>query len=128
MPTQPTMPLAEGTELEVCWGNYISTVDNKTKVKMWCPCKVVRTADGATDKGRDGQPLSSLARKLAPAGRDLNKLAAAMDENWREVYELAELVAERHMRSGESGAFCEPVTERLMPAATTFDHDWKAKV
>ena len=70
-----------------------------------------------------------LARKLAPAGRDLGKLAAAMDENWRDVYELAELVAERHMRSSEGGrAFCEPAVERLIPAARTFDHDWKSKV
>ena len=68
MPREPTLPLAVGTQLEVCWGNYISTIDNKTKVKMWCPCKVLRVADGETDKGRDGKSLSSQARKLAPRG------------------------------------------------------------
>ena len=68
MPQAPTLPLAVGTQLEVCWGNYISTIDNKSKVKMWCPCKVLRTADGEKDKGRDGQTLSLQARKLAPRG------------------------------------------------------------
>ena len=68
MPPEPTLPIAVGTQLEVCWGNYVSTIDNKTKVKMWCPCKVLRVADGEIDKGRDGMPLSSLARKLAPRG------------------------------------------------------------
>ena len=46
----------------------ISTVDHKTKVKMWCPAKVKRVADGEKDKGRDGQPLSRRAQKLAPRG------------------------------------------------------------
>jgi hypothetical protein len=62
-----------GTQVEVCWGNYISTIDNKTKVKMWCPAKVVRIADGETDKGRDGQHLSDRAQKLAPRGMVLLK-------------------------------------------------------
>eukprot|EP00966_Prymnesium_polylepis_P311889 7206766-Prymnesium_polylepis.1 len=48
--------------------NYISTIDNKTKVKRWCPATVVRIADGETDKGRDGQALSDRAVKLAPRG------------------------------------------------------------
>ena len=68
MPKAPTLPLPVGTQLEVCWGKYTSTVDNKTKVKMWCPCKVLRTADGETDKGSDGKHLSQQARKLAPRG------------------------------------------------------------
>ena len=57
-----------GTQIEICWGNYISTSDNKTKVKMWCPAKIMRVADGEADKGRDGQPLTSAARALAPRG------------------------------------------------------------
>ena len=56
-----------GTQLEVCWGLYKATEDN-SNVKMWCPCKVLRVADGDTDKGRDGQALSAGARKLAPRG------------------------------------------------------------
>ena len=35
---------------------------------MWCPARVVRIADGENDKGRDGELLSSKARKLAPRG------------------------------------------------------------
>ena len=39
-----------GKQLEICWGTYY---DEKGKrVKMWCPCKVKRVADGAADKGR----------------------------------------------------------------------------
>eukprot|EP00966_Prymnesium_polylepis_P179879 4164775-Prymnesium_polylepis.1 len=35
---------------------------------MWCPAKVVRIADGETDKGRGGQKLSAAAVKIAPRG------------------------------------------------------------
>jgi hypothetical protein len=35
---------------------------------MWCPAKVVRVADGESDKGMDGKPLSERAIKLAPRG------------------------------------------------------------
>lgn len=67
----------------------------------------------------------SLGRKLASAGRDASKLAKAMDENWREIYHLADLVAARHMRTGVSDTFMEPQVERLRPASTHFDHEWK---
>ena len=67
MPREPKLPLSVGTLLEICWGKYKSTADGST-VKMWCPCKVMRVADGDTDKGRNGQPLSAGARKLAPRG------------------------------------------------------------
>ena len=65
-----------GTRLEICWGNYISTEDNKTKVKMWCPAKVLRVADGDTDKGRDGKSLTERATKLAPRGMVLPGVGA----------------------------------------------------
>lgn len=38
------------------------------QVPIWCPCKVLKIADGSTDKGRDGQLLSARARVLAPRG------------------------------------------------------------
>ena len=38
---------------------------------MWCPCKVLKIADGETDKGRDGQYFSERARALAPRGMAL---------------------------------------------------------
>jgi len=52
-----------------------------------------------------------------------------MEENWREMYDLADMIAERHIRTGERGTFLEgtPV-ERHMPAATHFDTEWKAKL
>ena len=67
MPPAPTLPLVVGTQLEICWGKYRSTIDGST-LKMWCPCKVIRVADGEVDKGMDGKPLSTAARKLAPRG------------------------------------------------------------
>jgi len=70
----------------------------------------------------------SLARKLAPAGRDIEKLAAAMNENWREIYDLADLIADRHLRTGARSAFLEPPVERLRPASPEFDSEWKAKL
>ena len=45
------------------------------------------------DESAEARAAINLARKLAPAGRDLTKMAAAMDENWKEVYELAEVWA-----------------------------------
>ena len=85
MPKAPTLPLSVGTQLEVCWGKYISTVDNKTRVKMWCPCKVLRTADGETDKGMDGKPLSQQAKKLAPRGMVLLEWEPDPDRGETEV-------------------------------------------
>ena len=41
----------------------------------------------------------TLGRKLQAAGRDRRRLAAAMDANWREIYALAKLVEERHVRA-----------------------------
>jgi acyl-CoA oxidase len=75
----------------------------------------------------------SLARKLAPAGRDLEKMAAAMDANWREVYALADLVCARHVREGSGTGpgfeFPEgPPVEQLWPQATAFDEAWKEKL
>ena len=116
----------------------------------------------------------SLARKLAPAGRDVNKLATAMssvcgdsdcrpscthasnhrsgcrtpaaactrhpidpwggaspaaaDDNWREIYDLADLIAERHLRTGARSQFLEPPVERLRPASPEFDSDWKERL
>jgi hypothetical protein len=53
--------------LEVCWGGY--RVEGKEgRTKMWCPCKVLRVADGETAYGRHGQAESARARKLLPAG------------------------------------------------------------
>jgi len=70
----------------------------------------------------------ALARKLAPAGRDLAKLESAMDGAWREIYDLADHVADRHLRTGSRSRFPEPAAERLLPADTAFDRDWKAKI
>ena len=61
-------------------------------------------------------------------GRDLKKVAVAMDENWRSIYGLAELIEERHIRDGVKGQFIEPVVERLVPASLEFDSDWKEKI
>ena len=63
-PALTTEALA-GRRLEVCWGTYY---DKGKRVKMWCPCKVKRVADGAADKGRHGQAESARAKKILPAG------------------------------------------------------------
>lgn len=71
----------------------------------------------------------SLARKLAPAGRDPKKLAAVMDASWRQVYELADLVAARRIRDGAPGTFVEGrFEERLSPASMAFDAHWKERL
>lgn len=70
-----------------------------------------------------------LAQKLAPAGRDAQRLAAAMDAHWRDIYALADHVAARHIRDGPRGAFLEgPTVQRMRTASTAYDHGWKEKV
>jgi len=82
----------------------------------------------SADDSRETMSALSLGRKLAPAGRDVEKLSVAMDKHWREIYDLAEQITARHIRKGERGTFCEPVVDRLLTAATEFDHDWKDKL
>ena len=76
----------------------------------------------------EGRSALLLASKLKPAGRDLTKLSVAMDENWRAIYGLANLIEERHIRDGVKSAFLEPVVERLAPASVEFDGEWKEKI
>mmetsp|Transcript_51163 Transcript_51163/g.141588 ORF Transcript_51163/g.141588 Transcript_51163/m.141588 type:complete len:196 (-) Transcript_51163:164-751(-) len=67
-----------GAQLEICW-HYTSTEDNKTKVPIWCPCKVVRVADGVADKGSNNKELSANARAIAPRGMTLVEWEADPD-------------------------------------------------
>jgi hypothetical protein len=59
--------------------HYTSTEDNKTKVPIWCPCKVVRVADGVADKGSNNKELSANARAIAPRGMTLVEWEADPD-------------------------------------------------
>ncbi|KAL1530203.1 hypothetical protein AB1Y20_001119 [Prymnesium parvum] len=52
--------------LEVLWGAYV--LPDGSRTQMWCPCTVLRVADGTGDKGSHGKAESSRARKLLPAG------------------------------------------------------------
>ena len=56
-----------GKRLEVCWGTY-RLEESGERTKMWCPCKVLRVADGESDKGSHGKAESGRARNLLPAG------------------------------------------------------------
>jgi acyl-CoA oxidase len=78
--------------------------------------------------GNEAMAALNLARKLAPAGRDLQKMDALMTEHWEEIYALAELVGERHINSTEPAEFIEPIVDRLHNFSTDFDLDWKAKL
>jgi len=68
-----------------------------------------------------------LAQKLSGAGKDREKQQAAMEANWKDIYQLADTVAERHIREGAKGVFCEPIVERLRPSSKAFDENWQAK-
>jgi len=69
-----------------------------------------------------------VAARLAPAGRDPKKMSQAMDTNWRAIYALADLIADRHIRKSPKSEFFEPCENRIQGAATTFDADWKDKI
>ena len=69
-----------------------------------------------------------LTSKRKPAGRDLKKLAVAMDKNWKDNYALSERIEQRHMRDGVKSSFIESAVQRLAPASVDFDNDWKEKI
>lgn len=76
---------------------------------------------GAFDK--EGRKALLLASKLKPAGRDLKKLAVAMDKNWKDIYALSERIEQRHMQDCVKSLFIEPAVQRLAPASVDFDND-----
>ena len=69
MTDKPGLTTAElvGRRLEICWGTYYEE-GKEGRIKMWCPCRVKRVADGANDKGSHSKPESARARKILPAG------------------------------------------------------------
>ena len=67
-------------------------------------------------------------QKLQAAGRDREKMAQLMEEHWEQIYELANKVEERIIRTTPPSAFPEPIVERLARADTDYDDDWKEKV
>jgi len=70
----------------------------------------------------------SLGRKFAAAGKDLDKLADAMNTNWEEMYRLADLVADRIQAKSPKAEFLEPIVERYQPYHREYDFDWKSKL
>ena len=69
-----------------------------------------------------------LANKMKSAGRDLEKISRTLDENWEDVYDLANQICERHIKNTPGRAFVEPCVNRLQGADFDFDSDWKTKV
>ena len=67
-------------------GYYKSTETGKA-VPIWVPAKVVRVADGMTDKGADGKQLSKWARTIAPRGMLLVEWEADADRGHPEAYQ-----------------------------------------
>ena len=87
----------------------------------------------ARGEWREVVAAAALGRTLAAAGRDdPAALSAAWDGAWREVYALADLVADRYEREAAAapgaGGFAEPIIERLQRFDTGFDADWKDKL
>lgn len=81
-----------------------------------------------SDEAEESRTALSLARKLAPAGRDMKKMSNLMTEHWEEFYALADHVADRIIRETPKGAFLEPVVERIQPFSRDYDKDWKIHV
>ena len=70
----------------------------------------------------------SLGRKFSAAGKDLDKLADAMNTNWEDMYRLADLVADRIQAKSPKSKFLEPIVERYQPYYREYDFDWKNKI
>jgi hypothetical protein len=75
--------------------------------------------------GAEARAALLLARKLAPAGRDRTKMAAKMDKHWRDIYALADMIADRHVREQKGIDFPEPIVERIKAFSPKFDFNWK---
>ena len=75
-----TTEALQGKRLEVCWGLY-SVEGEAGRHKMWCPCKVLRVADGCSNKGNHGKPEQARARNLLPAGALLVEWEPDPDRN-----------------------------------------------
>ncbi|GMH82626.1 hypothetical protein TrVE_jg5097 [Triparma verrucosa] len=99
--------------------------DRLKKVKNDGP---VSTLMSALTGDSEAMAALNLARKLAPAGRDLAKMELAFNDNWKDIYSLAEMVQDRHMKDQKGIPFAEDIVQRLMPAAVEYDLDWKDKV
>lgn len=78
--------------------------------------------------GKEALAAMRLALKLRPAGRDLKKMDQLFTDNWREIYDLASLIEDRHVDSVPGKHFLEPVTVRFRPSQFTYDQDWKIKL
>lgn len=86
-------------------------------------------ASVASDEAAESRTAISLARKLSPAGRDLERLSKLMDENWEEFYLLADQVSDRIVRNMPKGSFVEgQAVERIKPYYREYDFDWKRRV
>ena len=81
-----------------------------------------------TEFSKESWSSLQLANKMKSAGRDLDKIAKALDDNWKEVYDLADQVCERHIQNTPGSAFLEPCVNRLKGADFDFDKEWKDKI
>ena len=81
-----------------------------------------------TEFSKESWSSLQLANKMKSAGRDLDKIAKALDDNWKEVYDLADRVCERHIQNTPGSAFLEPCVNRLKGADFDFDKEWKDKI
>ena len=90
------------------------------------PAAALLGAAGFGPEAREARAALVLAAKLAPAGKDPAKLSEALDKHWREVYDLAELVCQRHLAHAAPASFVEgPCVDRHLPANTDFNANWK---
>ena len=76
------------------WTRCSITQHTLTLVYALPPFSPPRSAIGDVFSSHSTEAIAAinLARKLAPAGRDHQKLGKAMDENWEEIYALADMV------------------------------------
>jgi len=83
---------------------------------------------GSVSEALEGLLSLFVAARLAPAGRDPQKMARALDANWRALYALADMIADRHISTGPKSVFFEPCEDRIKGADTRFDAAWKDKI
>jgi hypothetical protein len=103
--------------------------DRLKRVQKEGPLSTALSIVNGSGDGKEAMAALQLAQKLAPAGRDVQKLNKLMTQHWQDIYKLAELVEDRIIRNTKPASFVEgEIVDRLAGADSDFDTAWKSSL
>ena len=103
--------------------------DRLKRVKREGPIRTALSGLSGGAAGREARAALQLASKLAPAGRDVQKMDKLFAEHFEEIYALSGLIEDRIIEEMPPSGFVEgPVVDRLAAADTMYDSHWMQKL